>query len=94
VSERPPPSFPPGRLATPNRWSPFDDHLLQPPQANGHLFTHLPELDDLEFSLSDANAADVLNALGIEDAYSTNPWPLSCLKALLVVARRKRIGHA
>jgi hypothetical protein len=45
-------------------------------------------------SPSDANAADVLDALGIEDAYSTNPWPLSCLKALLVVARRKRIGHA
>ena len=80
--------------STPNRWSPFDDHLLQPFKANGHLFTHLPELDDLEFSLSDANAADVLDALGIGEAYSTNPWPLSCLKALLVVARRKRIGHA
>jgi hypothetical protein len=66
---------------------------FNPLKANGHLFTHLPELDDLEFSLSDANAAD-LDALGIEDAYSTNPWPLSCLKALLVVARRKRIGHA
>jgi hypothetical protein len=67
---------------------------FNPLKANGHLFTHLPELDDLEFSLSDANAADVLDALGIEDAYSTNPWPLSCVKALLVVARRKRIGHA
>jgi hypothetical protein len=71
---------------------------FNPLKADGHLFTHLPELDDLEFSLSDAdanaNAADVLDALGIEDAYSTNPWPLSCLKALLVVARRKRIGHA
>ena len=67
---------------------------FNPLKANGHLFTHLPELDDLEFSLSDANAADVLDALGIEDAYSTTPWPLSCLKALLVVARRKRIGHA
>ena len=66
---------------------------FNPLKADGHLFTHLPELDDLEFSLSDANAAD-LDALGIEDAYSTNPWPLSCLKALLVVARRKRIGHA
>ena len=67
---------------------------FNPLKANGHLFTHLPELDDLEFSLSNANAADVLDALGIEDAYSASPWPLSCLKALLVVARRKRIGHA
>ena len=31
---------------------------FNPLKANGHLFTHLPELDDLEFSLSDANAAD------------------------------------
>ena len=67
---------------------------FSPLKANGQLFTHLPELDDLEFSLSDANAADVLDALGIEDAYSANPWPLSRLKALLVVAWRKRIGHA
>jgi hypothetical protein len=67
---------------------------FNPLKANGHLFTHLPELDDLEFSLSNANAADVLDALGIEDAYSASPWPLSCLKVLLVVARRKRIGHA
>ena len=67
---------------------------FNPLKANGHLFTHLPELDDLEFSLSNANAADVLDALGIEDAFSTSPWPLSCFKALLVVARRKRIGHA
>ena len=65
---------------------------FNPLKANGHLFTHLPELDDLEFSLSNANAADVLDALGIEDAYSASPWPLSCLKALLVVARRKRIA--
>jgi hypothetical protein len=54
----------------------------------------LPELDDLEFSLSNANAADVLDALGIEDAFSASPWPLPCFKALLVVARRKRVGHA
>ena len=42
-------------------------------KANGHLFTHLPELDDLEFSLPSANAADVLDALGIEDVYSASP---------------------
>ena len=65
-----------------------------PLKANGQLFTHLPELDDVELSLSNANAADVLDALGIEDAFSASPWPLSCFKALLVVARRKRIGHA
>ena len=63
-------------------------------KANADLFTHLPELDDLEFSLSNANAADVLDALGIEDSFSASPWPLPCFKALLVVARRKRIGHA
>ena len=65
-----------------------------PLKANGQLFNHLPELDDVELSLSNANAADVLDALGIEDAFSASPWPFSCFKALLVVARRKRIGHA
>jgi len=63
-------------------------------KANGQLFTHLPELDGVEFSLSNANAADVLDALGIEDTFSASPWPLPCFKALLAVARRKRIGHA
>ena len=67
---------------------------FNPLKANGQLFTHLPELDDVELSLSNANAADVLDALGIEDAFSASPWPLPCFKALLVVARRKRIGHA
>jgi hypothetical protein len=67
---------------------------FNPLKANGQLFTHLPELDDLELSLSNANAADVLDALGIEAAFSASPWPLPCFKALLVVARRKRIGHA
>ena len=64
-----------------------------PLKANGQIFTHLPELDDVEFSLSNANAADVLDALEIEDGFSASPWPLPCFKALLVVARRKRIGH-
>jgi hypothetical protein len=67
---------------------------FSPLKANGQLFTHLPELDDVEFSLSNTNAADVLDALGIEDSFSASPWPLPCFKALLVVARRKRIGHA
>jgi hypothetical protein len=67
---------------------------FNPLKANGQLFAHLPELNDLEFSLSNANAADVLDALGIEDGFSPSPWPLPCFKALLVVARRKRIGDA
>ena len=67
---------------------------FNPLKANGQLFTHLSELDDLEVSLSNANAADVLDALGIEDSFSASPWPLPCFKALLIVARRKRIGHA
>jgi len=67
---------------------------FNPLKATGDLFTSLPELDDLEFSLSNANADDVLDALGIEDAFSASPWPLPCFKALLVVARRKRVGHA
>ena len=64
---------------------------FNPLKANGPLFTHLPELDDLEVSLSNDNAADVL---GIEDSFSASPWPLPCFKALLIVARRKRLGHA
>jgi hypothetical protein len=67
---------------------------FNPLKANGQLFTHLPELDDLEVSLSNANAADVLDTLGIEDSFSASPWPLPCFKALLIVARRKRLGHA
>jgi hypothetical protein len=30
---------------------------FNPLKANGHLFTHLPELDDLELSIPNANAA-------------------------------------
>ena len=67
---------------------------FNPLKTNGELFTRLPELGDVEFSLSNANAADVLDALGIEDSFSVSPWPLPCFKALLAVARRKRIGHA
>jgi hypothetical protein len=67
---------------------------FNPLKANGQVFTHLPELDDLELSLSNANAADVLDALGIEHSFSPSPWPLPCFKARLVVARRKRLGHA
>ena len=44
-----------------------------PLKANGRLFSRLPELDDLEFSIPNANAAGVLDALGIEDVYSASP---------------------
>jgi hypothetical protein len=47
---------------------------FNPLKANGQVFTHLPELDDLELSLSNANAADLLDALGIEDAFAASPW--------------------
>jgi hypothetical protein len=54
----------------------------------------LPGHDDGESSLSNANAADVLNALGIEDSFSERPGPIQCFRTLLIVARRKRLGHA
>jgi hypothetical protein len=50
--------------------------------------------DDGEFSLSNANAADVLDALGIEDSFSERPWPIPFFRAILIVTRRKRLGHA
>src|SRR5277367_5450863 len=60
-----PPSLP-GALRRPTVGAHSMTISFNPLKANGHLFTHLPELDDLEFSLSDAdaNAADVLDALG------------------------------
>ena len=63
-------------------------------KANGQGFDPLPGHDDREFSLSNANAADVLHALGVEDSFSERPWPIPCFRALLIVARRKRLGHA
>jgi hypothetical protein len=67
---------------------------FNPLKQNGQFYTRLRELDDVEISLSNTNAADVLDALGIEDLSSESPWPLPCFKALLVVARRKCLGHA
>ena len=58
-------------------------------KASGQRFDPLPRHHDQEISLSNANAADVLNALGIEDAFSDRPWPIPRFRALLVVARRK-----
>ena len=63
-------------------------------KAAGQCFDPLPGHDDREFSLSNANAADVLDALGIEDSFSERPWPIQRFRTLLIVARRKRLGHA
>jgi hypothetical protein len=63
-------------------------------KAAGQRFDRLPGHDEREFSLSNANAADVLDALGIEGSFSERPWPLQRFRTLLIVARRKRLGHA
>ncbi len=49
--------------------------------------------DDSELSLSNENAHDVLDALGIEDTYSSSPWSIAPFRALLTATRRKRLGH-
>jgi len=63
-------------------------------KAAGQRFEPLPGHGDREFSLSNANAADVLDALGIEDSFSERPWPIPCFRTLVIVTRRKRLGHA
>ena len=63
-------------------------------KASGQRFDLLPGHDDREFSLSNANAADVLDALGIEELLLRTPLADPCFQALLIVARRKRLGHA
>ena len=37
--------------------------------------------DDSELSLSNENAHDVLDALGIEDPYSSSPWLIAPFRA-------------
>ena len=49
--------------------------------------------DDSELSLSNENADDVLDALEIEDPYSSSPWPIAPFRARLAATRRKRLGH-
>jgi hypothetical protein len=51
--------------------------------ASGHLFTHCPT------STISSSPRQRRRRPG-----RASPWPLSCFKALLVVAWRKRIGHA
>lgn len=49
--------------------------------------------DDSDLSPSNDNAYDVLAALGIEDSYSSSPWPIARFRFLLATARRNRLGH-
>ncbi len=49
--------------------------------------------DQLEVSVSSANGRDLLHALGIEQTCSDDPWPIHCFRALITVARRKRLDH-
>jgi hypothetical protein len=58
------------------------------------LFRLVPLPDDAELSLSHGNALDILDAIGIEESYSSSLWPIACFRSLLTVARRKRLGHS
>jgi hypothetical protein len=73
---------------------PSDVRQLHPLESQRATLRPLARHDDREFSLSNANAADLLGALGLEDSFSERPWPIPCFRALLFGARRKRLGHA
>ena len=60
---------------------------------DGALFRLTPLPEDAEISLSNANALDVLDALGIDESCCSSPYPIACFRSLLAVARRKRLGH-
>jgi hypothetical protein len=49
--------------------------------------------EHLELSLSTANGLDLLDALGIEETYSNDHWPIQCFRVLVTVARRKRLDY-
>jgi hypothetical protein len=51
----------------------LDARQLRPLEANGQHFDSLPGHDDREFSLSNANAADFLDALGVHDLHLRTP---------------------
>jgi hypothetical protein len=64
-------------------------------KAAAHRFDLIPDPDgDRELSLSNANAADVLAALGVVDPFSDGPWPIDRFHARLVAVRRSRLDHA
>src|SRR5208282_700901 len=94
-TERSPPLFPPvAELNALLKGSPPMSVSFTLLKVSGRRFDLLPGHDDREFSLSNANAADVLDALGIEDSFFERPWPIQCFRTLLIGARRKRLGHA
>jgi len=64
-----------------------------PLRLNGHHFEFVQLPGDCELNLSQANGLDLLDALGIEDSYAGEPWPIQCFRTLVTVARRKRLGH-
>jgi len=65
---------------------------FSPLRQNGNRFDlALPSGDDSDLSLSNANTYDALDALGIEDPYSSSPWPIACFRSLLTVAPPKAL---
>ncbi len=63
-------------------------------RQSGQRYDRAPlNADDSELSLSNENAHDVLDTLGIEDPYSSSPWPIAPFRSRLAATRRKRLGH-
>ncbi|MCW2319144.1 hypothetical protein M2322_004713 [Rhodoblastus acidophilus] len=60
-------------------------------RRDGDKFVSVLTDKDAVLELSNANGRDVLDALGIEDICDS--WPIACFRAVLTVARRKRLGH-
>jgi hypothetical protein len=56
-----------------SRKEPSHVRELRPLEANGQHFDSLPGHDDREFFLSTVNAADVLDALSVDDFFSERP---------------------
>src|SRR5208337_3469673 len=53
-------------------------------RQSGQRYNRAPlSADDSELSLSNENAHDVLDALGIEDPFSSSPWPIAPFRARL-----------
>jgi len=49
--------------------------------------------EERELNLSNANGLNLLDASGTDDACPDEPWPIQYFRALVTVARRKRLGH-
>jgi len=52
------------------------------------------DYSDESFNLCNRNAADLLAALGIEDDTMCDRWQINHFRALLTVARRKRLNYS